>query len=181
MATLLEMAKDIVIAHATTTPMSKEDLLKEIQDVYAALSALEKGVVVVAETEVVAEEIKPALSGKKSIGKNAITCIICGESMKTLSRHLMSKHNMKASAYRKEFGIPRTQALASKAYSETRKQMAIESGLGEKLAVARAATAAKKSAAGKEKKAPVVAKEKKAAPAVVKDQKATAAKAKSKA
>lgn len=168
MATLLEMAKDIVIAHATTTPMSKDELLKEIQEVYAALSALEKGLDIIAETEVVAEEVKPAISAKKSIGKNAITCIICGESMKTLSRHLMSKHNMKASAYRKEFGIPRTQALASKAYSETRKQMAIESGLGEKLAVARAASAEMKSAATKEKKAPAVTKEKKAAAAKVK-------------
>lgn len=168
MATLLEMAKDIVIAHATTTPMSKEELLKEIQDVYAALSALEKGVDIIAETEVVAEEVKPAISAKKSIGKNAITCIICGESMKTLSRHLMAKHNMKAAAYRKEFGIPRTQALAAKSYSETRKQMAIESGLGEKLALARAATAEKKSAAVKEKKAPAVGKEKKATAAKAK-------------
>lgn len=161
MASLLEMAKDIVIAHATTTPMSKDDLLKEIQEVYAALSALEKGVEVVVEPEVVVEEAKPAISAKKSIGKNAITCIICGESMKTLSRHLMAKHNMKASAYRKEFGIPRTQALAAKAYSETRKQMAIESGLGEKLAVARAANAAKKSAATKDKKTTVINKDKK--------------------
>lgn len=161
MATLLEMAKDIVIAHATTTPMTKEDLLKEIQEVYAALSALEKGIIEVAETEVVAEEVKPAISAKKSIGKNAITCIICGESMKTLSRHLMSKHNMKAGDYRKEFGIPRTQALAAKAYSESRKQMAIESGLGEKLAAARAANAEKKIVAAKEKKAPAVSKEKK--------------------
>ena len=168
MATLLEMAKDIVIAHASTTAMSKEDLLKEIQDVYAALSALEKGVDIVAETEVVAEEVKPAISAKKSIGKNAITCIICGESMKTLSRHLMAKHNMKASAYRKEFGIPRTQALAAKSYSESRKQMAIESGLGEKLAAARAANAEKKSATVKEKKAPVVNKVKKAATAKAK-------------
>jgi len=160
MATLLEMAKDIVIAHATTTPMSKEDLLKEIQEVYTALSALEKGVDIVAEAEVV-EEVKPAISVKKSIGKNTITCILCGESMKTLSRHLMAKHNMSAKDYRKEFGIPRTQALAAKAYSETRKQMAIESGLGEKLAAARIATAEMKNAVVKEKKTPAVNKEKK--------------------
>lgn len=163
MATLLEMAKDIVIAHATTTPMSKEDLIKEIQDVYAALSALEKGIDVVVAAEVIAEEVKPAISAKKSIGKNAITCIICGESMKTLSRHLMAKHNMAAKDYRKEFGIPRTQALAAKSYSETRKKMAIESGLGEKLAASRIASAEeKKNAAVKEKKAPAGSKEKKA-------------------
>lgn len=152
MATLLEMAKDIVIAHATTTPMSKEELLKEIQDVYAALSAIDKGGVVVVEAEEVIEDGRPTISAKKSIGKNAITCLICGESMKTLSRHLRSKHGMEATAYRKEFGIPRSQALAAKAYSESRKQMAIESGLGEKLAAARAAKVGKKSVAGKEKK-----------------------------
>jgi predicted transcriptional regulator len=168
MATLLEMAKDIVIAHATSTPMSKEDLLKEIQDVYAALSALEKGGDVVVEAEVVAEVAKPAITAKKSIGKNAITCIICGESMKTLSRHLMAKHNMKASEYRKEFGIPRTQALAAKSYSETRKKMAIESGLGEKLAAARIANAEKKNSAVKEKKAPAGIKTKKAPSAKIK-------------
>ncbi len=168
MATLLEMAKDIVIAHATSTPMSKEDLLKEIQDVYAALSALEKGLDVAVEAAAVAEEVKPAISAKKSIGKNAITCIICGESMKTLSRHLMAKHNMKASEYRKEFGIPRTQALAAKSYSETRKKMAIESGLGEKLAAARIANAEKKNAAVKEKKVPAGTKAKKATSAKMK-------------
>lgn len=161
MATLLEMAKDIVIAHAATTAMTKEELLKEIQEVYSALYALEKGVEVVPEAEVAAEETKPAISAKKSIGKNAITCLICGESMKTLSRHLMAKHNMKAGEYRKEFGIPRSQALAAKAYSETRKQMAIASGLGEKLAAARAATVKKKGAVVKEKKAPAVKAKKK--------------------
>lgn len=146
MSTILEMAKDIVIAHAKTTPMTKEELLKEIKEVYASLSALEKGDEDIDVEFVQAEEVKPAMSAKKSIGKNAITCLICGKSMKTLGRHLMSEHEMKASAYRKEFGIPRTQALAAKAYSESRKQMAIESGLGEKLALARAAKVAKKAA-----------------------------------
>lgn len=162
MATLLEMATELVIAHAANTPMSKDELLKEIKDVYAALSAMEKGEAVATET-VAAEEVKPAMSAKKSIGKNAITCLICGESMKTLARHLMTKHDLKPGAYRKQFGIPSTQSLAAKAYSESRRQMALDKNLGAGLAAARAKRAANKAAAPV-KKVVVAAKAKKAAP-----------------
>ena len=43
MATLLEMAAEIVAAHASTTNMTKEELVSELSEVYQALSALEKG------------------------------------------------------------------------------------------------------------------------------------------
>jgi predicted transcriptional regulator len=50
MATLLEMAVEIVAAHASTTNMSKEELIAEISSVYQALVALDKGEVLAAET-----------------------------------------------------------------------------------------------------------------------------------
>jgi predicted transcriptional regulator len=50
---------------------------------------------------------------------------------------------MTPAEYRKQFDIPRSQSLAAKKYSETRRQMAIDRGLGEKLAKARAARARK--------------------------------------
>ena len=64
--------------------------------------------------------------------------------------------------YRKQFGIPSTQALASKAYSESRKQMAIESGLGEKLKLARVANLTKKATKPKVSKKASAPKAKKA-------------------
>lgn len=136
MATILEMAADIVAAHASTTNMTKEELVAELADVYNALSALEKGEVVI---EPVEEEQGPAISRKKAFGKDKIYCMICGKGMKTLSRHLKTSHGMTAGEYRKQFDIPRAQSLAAKSYSETRRQMAIDRGLGEKLAKARAA------------------------------------------
>lgn len=39
---LLEMVTEIVASHAASTTMTKEELVKELQDVYAALAALEK-------------------------------------------------------------------------------------------------------------------------------------------
>ena len=136
MATILEMAAEIVAAHASTTNMSKEELVAELAEVFNVLNSLEKGEVV---GEVVEEEQGPAVSRKKAFGKDKIYCMICGKGMKTLSRHLKTSHEMTAAEYRKQFDIPRSQSLAAKSYSETRRQMAIDRGLGEKLAKARAA------------------------------------------
>ena len=98
MATLLEMATEIVSAHACNTTMTKDELIAEIASVYQALAALEKGETVGAEQ---AEGTKPAINAKRSIGKNAITCLICGKSMKTLTRHLKTAHDLKPGQYRK--------------------------------------------------------------------------------
>ena len=137
MATILEMAADIVAAHASTTNMTKEELVSELNDVYNALNSLEKGDTI---THVVEEEESgPAVSRKKAFGKEKIFCMICGKGMKTLSRHLKTAHKMTAAEYRRQFDIPRSQSLAAKSYSEKRRQMAIDRGLGENLAKARAA------------------------------------------
>ncbi len=136
MATILEMAADIVAAHASTTNMTKEELVAELNDVYYALNNLEKGDI---NNDQVEEEQGPAVSRKKAFGKDKIFCMICGKGFKTLSRHLKTSHEMSASEYRKQFDIPRSQSLAAKNYSDKRRQMAIDRGLGEKLARARAA------------------------------------------
>jgi len=150
MATLLEMAAEIVAAHASSTTMTKEELVAEINSVYQALASLEKGEAI-AEAEP-AEVVLSKADVKKSIGKDKIKCLICGESMKTLTRHLKSKHDLKPGQYRKQFGIPSSQSLAAKSYSESRRQMALDRGLPDVLAKARAARV-KKAAAPKAKAA----------------------------
>jgi predicted transcriptional regulator len=138
MSTLIEMATDIVSAHASTSSLTRDELVTELKDIFSLLSSLEKrdtdGYEISKETGSV-----PVVSLRKAFGKEQVTCMICGRQMKTLARHLGSAHHMKPGAYRKEFGIPRTQPLAARNYSEKRRQMAVERGLGENLAKARAA------------------------------------------
>ena len=145
MATLLEMAVEIVSAHASTTNMSKEELIAELSSVYQVLTALEKGETLVEEAAAV--ESAPAISKKKAFGKDKVVCMICGKGMKTLTRHIKTAHALTPGQYRKQFGIPRTQSLAAKNYSESRRQMALDRGLGEQLAKAREARIAAKAAA----------------------------------
>lgn len=138
MANVLELAAEIVAAHASSTSMSKEDVLAEIQEVYATLSALEKGETV-ATTEEVQAYNAPAVSKRKAFGRNQIICMICGKGFTTLKRHLTTAHEMTAKEYRNQFDIPAGTPLASKAYSESRKKMAIDRDLAGGLAKARAA------------------------------------------
>ncbi len=140
MANIMEMTADIIAAHASTTPMSKEELISELNEVYSALSALEKGETI--ETDEAAEDV-PAVSRKKAFGKDKIYCMICGKGFKTLSRHLKTSHDMTAIEYKKQFDIPRSQSLASKNYSESRRKMAVDRDLAGNLAKARAAKAKK--------------------------------------
>jgi predicted transcriptional regulator len=76
---------------------------------------------------------------KASIGRNTITCMLCGYSGKLLTPHLKSKHKTTPREYRKQFAMPARTPLVSKAYRAKRIKIAKESGIGEKLRQARKA------------------------------------------
>ena len=137
MATLLELANQIVSAHAQTTPMTTTESLAEIQKVYAALQSLESGTPVETPPE---EQPAPTLSLKQAFRPNEVICMICGKGgMKLLTRHLSQEHQMKPTEYRKQFNIPKSQKLMSKAYIARRQEIAAGMDLGANLEKARAA------------------------------------------
>jgi len=135
MATLLELAVSIVESHTSSTLMTIDQVVKEIQKVYGALRSIEAGDDVAVTP---ADEIKPAINPSDSIKKNEVICLVCGKGgMKTLGRHLLKAHNMKHGEYKKRFGIPSKQVLAAENFSESRKRMARERGMADVLAKAR--------------------------------------------
>ncbi|OGR24184.1 MAG: MucR family transcriptional regulator [Desulfuromonadales bacterium GWD2_54_10] len=139
--TLLELTASIVSSHASMSEMSSEELLQEIQKVYASLQKLETAGVEPAEQ---AESKAPVMTLKKAFQPDQVFCMICGKGgMKTLTRHLVKVHGMKPGEYRKQFGIPREQALTAKNFSDARRKMAQDRGLADNLAKAREIRAAK--------------------------------------
>jgi predicted transcriptional regulator len=116
--------------------MTKDELIAEIAAGYQALEALDKGKAApVAEQTV--ETTGPAVS--KSIWRSQGLCMICGKALTTLKLHLATSHDLKPGEDRQQVGIPSSQPLAAKDYSERRKQMAIGRNL--EAGVARAHTA----------------------------------------
>lgn len=145
---LLQLTADIVASHASMNEMGQEDLLGEIDLVYGKLANLAGGVV--SEIVEVAPEVEesaaltPAVPLAAAFSDEKVFCMVCGKGMKTLKRHLFTSHGMTPRGYRKAFGIPTKTQLVSKNYSETRKQMAKDLKLADRLVGARAARGKKK-------------------------------------
>lgn len=141
-AKLLAMTTDIVSAHASANEMTQETLIAEIAQVYVKLASLAgvEGTVdlVVATTSAEPEELKPAVPLEAAFGAEKVFCMVCGQGMKTLKRHLANSHGLKPGQYRKQFGIPAGTALVAKNYSDARKIMAKELKLADRLVKARA-------------------------------------------
>lgn len=159
---LLDLTADIVIAHASVTEMSSDDLIREINRVYATLDAIAKGgkaailegsgkesLKKARRTKEPAEEMaeaKPAVAPvpvmtiEEAFKPDQVACMICGKTgMVTMKRHLASAHDLKPGQYRKQFKIPREQPLAATEYVAKRRQAALDRGLGAKLVAAREA------------------------------------------
>ena len=139
--TLLELTASIVSSHASMSEMTSEELLQEIEKVYSSLQKLEG---TGTDTVAAAESKTPAVTLKKAFQADQVVCMVCGKGgMKTLTRHLARVHGMKPGEYRKQFGIPGSQALTAKNFSDARRKMAQDRGLADNLAKARAVRAAK--------------------------------------
>lgn len=138
MATLTELTAEIVSAHASGSSITSEELLKNIHTVYNTLKFLDAGETSASSVESAPTET-PVMTVKQAFkNKDEVLCMICGKGFKTLKRHLTKAHELKPAEYRKQFGIPSTQTLAAKSYVDSRKQMAIDMGLGAGLVKFRA-------------------------------------------
>jgi predicted transcriptional regulator len=142
---LLSMTADIVSSHASMNELTQEQLLAEIQNVYAKLAAIGGvGDVECVPIEMEEEALVPAVPLDAAFGADKVFCMVCGRGMKTLKRHINTSHDMNPGQYRRAFGIPAGTPLVAKNYSEARKKMAQDLNLADGLAKARAARGKKK-------------------------------------
>src|SRR6266446_4109678 len=121
---LLEMAKDLVLAQIEAHRLSPEEMQTALQQTYSSLLALKaqedsEGSVVVAIPETQSEPV----DWRKSITKHRVTCLECGQSFKQLSVRHLKEHGVDGRSYRVKYGIPRTQALAAKETTSRRKEI----------------------------------------------------------
>ncbi len=77
----------------------------------------------------------PAVSIKKSIAPEAITCLVCGEKFKSLKRHLQAAHQLTPTEYRDAFKLKSDYPIVAPAYAAQRSTLAKSLGLGRKVGV----------------------------------------------
>jgi len=133
---VLKLTAQIVISHASMTEMSPQELIEEIKEVYNALAALEGGMAMLeapapAKGKEAAVVKKPPIPLKDIVKEKYVVCLECGQKMRTLKAHLRKAHNLLPKEYFKRYGLDRKKyPLVCKEYSEQRRKMAIEKGLG---------------------------------------------------
>lgn len=75
---------------------------------------------------------EPATSVKKSVTPEAIVCLCCGESFKSLKRHLQTAHQLDPAEYRAAFNLKPDYPLVAPNYAAQRSELAKSLGLGRK-------------------------------------------------
>jgi predicted transcriptional regulator len=123
--TLITLTSDIVAAHVSNNSVSVDEVPTLIQKVYGALAGL-------GAAPVVEEKREPAVSIRASIKHDHIICLEDGKKMKMLKRHLRTDHGMTPEEYRQRWNLPADYPMAAPNYSERRRELAKQIGLGRK-------------------------------------------------
>lgn len=115
----------IVSAYVKRNAIAPDQLPTLIASVSEALSGLGKA-------EPVETGPVPAVSIRRSVTPNAITCLICGSSGQMLKRHLMTAHGMTPEQYRKHWKLPSDYPIVASNYASRRSELAKKIGLGKR-------------------------------------------------
>ena len=99
---LVELTADIVAAYVSNHVVPVSDLANLISDVHSALSNTSAPQPAAA----IIEKQKPAVSVRKSVQDDQITCLECGGNFKSLKRHLMTHHSLSPEEYREKWDLP---------------------------------------------------------------------------
>jgi predicted transcriptional regulator len=130
--TLVEMAAEIIQSQCGSTSMSTEEISLSLQNTFKTLQSLQA-----AETQTVQEGVggkglsaKPGLkiSPEKSLQKNKVICLECGQEFKMLSPKHLKSHSLTSREYRVKYGFSLRQPLCAKSLSDRRKKAGKERG-----------------------------------------------------
>lgn len=134
----LKLTAQIVISHASMSELTPKELVDEIKEVYQLLTSLEVGLVlpeeIEAEKRLEAEVVKkPPIPLNEIVKDKYVVCLECGKQMRTLKAHLRKAHKLMPKDYYRRYGLdPKKFPLVCKEYSEQRRKLAKEKGLGAK-------------------------------------------------
>ena len=118
---------DIVTAFVSNNSTKPEELPALISSVYAAIEQA------TAPKEIEVSPLpEPAVPIKKSVTADHIVCLEDGKKLKMLKRHLMTHYNMTPEQYRARWNLPADYPMTAPNYTEKRRVLAKQIGLGRK-------------------------------------------------
>ncbi len=131
--TTLSLATKLATSYVGNNKVARDEIPALLANFHEALSKLERD-----------EEVRePAVPINKSVKRNEIVCLECGQGHKLLKRHLSSGHGVTAEEYRARWGLDRDYPLVAPNYAKQRSNIAKKHGLGRKPGAGRKSGAVK--------------------------------------
>lgn len=124
--TLVTLTTDIVAAHVSNNSVAISDIPLVIRSVHEALAGLSSN----AEPE--AEPQQPAVSVRASVKPDYIVCLEDGKKLTMMRRYLMTNFGMTPDEYRAKWNLPKDYPMTAPNYTEKRRELAKQIGLGTK-------------------------------------------------
>nr|WP_321467675.1 MucR family transcriptional regulator [uncultured Desulfobulbus sp.] len=143
---LVEMTAEIIQSQIGSKQMTTDEIKAALNDTFQALKSLQdaESCGVIVEVEAEGATAAPVLDPKKSIQKNKVVCLECGQEFKMLSPKHLKSHGLTGKEYRKKYGFSARQPLCAKSLSEKRSASGKERGIPENLQKAIVARTKKK-------------------------------------
>ncbi len=139
---LVEMTAELIQSQISGKDMTIDEVKSALNDTYQTLKTLQ-------DAEMTGQGVedgptKPVMDPKRSIQKNKVICLECGQEFKMLSPKHLKSHGLTSKEYRKKYGFSARQPLCAKSLSERRSKSGKERGLPANLRKAIAARTKKK-------------------------------------
>jgi len=122
---LVENTAEIVAAYVSNNTVSTTDLASLIGSVGHKLTELSNESV-----RNGAARPEPVVPVNRSVRKDHLVCLLCGQPQKLLKRHLAYSHGLTPEDYRAQFGLKPNYPMVASGYAEQRREMAKRMGLG---------------------------------------------------
>ncbi len=123
---LVTLTADIVAAHVSNNSIAISDIPLVIRSVHDALSGLSASAAPEPEPQ------QPAVSVRSSVKPDYIVCLEDGKKLTMMRRYLMTNFGMTPDEYRAKWNLPKDYPMVAPNYSERRRELAKEIGLGRK-------------------------------------------------
>ena len=122
----IELTAEIVSAYVSNNTVPASEIPSLISQIHAALSRVSGK-----SGDAPAEQLKPAVSVKKSVTPEHIVCLEDGKKFKSLKRHLRTQYDMTPEQYREKWGLGADYPMVAPNYAAARSQLAKQMGLGQ--------------------------------------------------
>ncbi len=123
--TLVTLTADIVAAHVSNNSVAISDIPLIIRSVHDALAGL-------GSADVPEVKQEPAVSIRASVKPDYLVCLEDGKKLTMMRRYLMTNFEMTPDEYRAKWNLPKDYPMVAPNYSERRRVLAKEIGLGTK-------------------------------------------------